>query len=67
MANKKIEPRLQPVMHQYLEDLVAIGAYGSSKSDVAKTLIEAGIRDALAKGIIGTRSTVSARPIRKGS
>lgn len=47
MANKKIQPRLPPIMHAYLQDLADIGAYGKDVSDVARTLIEAGIRQAL--------------------
>jgi hypothetical protein len=55
MANKKTEPRLPPITHKYLQDLADTGAYGKTPSDVARTLIEAGIRDALAKGIITVR------------
>ena len=43
MANKKVEPRLAPIMHTYLDTLVALGAYGKDKSDVARTFIERGI------------------------
>jgi len=55
MANKKVEPRLAPIMHAYLEDLADIGAYGKDKTDVARTLIEAGIREALGKQVIAPR------------
>jgi hypothetical protein len=57
MANKKIEPRLAPIMHAYLDDLVAIGAYGANPSDVARTLIEEGIRKAIAQRVIKARRT----------
>ena len=56
MANKKIDARLQPIMHAYLEDLARVGAYGRDKSDVARTLIEAGIRDAIEKQVIKART-----------
>ena len=55
MANEKIQPRLAPIMHAYLQDLVDIGAYGKDKSAVARTLIEAGIRTALADNVIQPR------------
>jgi hypothetical protein len=55
MANKKPQPRLSPETLAYLEDLAATGAFGGNPSAVARTLIEAGIRDALAKGIIAIR------------
>ncbi len=54
-ANQKIQPRLQPEMHSYLQDLLDTGAYGKTLSDVARTLIEEGIRRAMAKNIIGIR------------
>lgn len=54
--NKPIHPRLQPIMHDYLQDLVDTGAYGSNPTDVARTLIEEGIRQALAKKIIEVRN-----------
>lgn len=56
MANEKVQPRLAPTTHAYLRDLVKTGAYGTTPSDVARTLIETGIRDALAKNIISVRS-----------
>jgi Arc/MetJ-type ribon-helix-helix transcriptional regulator len=55
MANPKIQPRLSEIMHRYLDDLVEIGAFGSSPHDVARALIEAGIRDALSKNLIAVR------------
>ena len=55
MANKKIEPRLPAITHAYLRDLAATGAYGKDSTDVARTLIEEGIRTALAQGIIKVR------------
>lgn len=53
--NKPVHPRLQPITHQYLEDLVKTGAYGSNPTDVARTLIEQGIRQALADDLIEVR------------
>jgi hypothetical protein len=55
VANRKAQPRLAPETLAYLQDLADTGAYGTNPSDVARTLIEAGIRDALAKGIIAVR------------
>lgn len=37
---------------EYLDELAATGAFGTDAVDVAKTLIEAGIRQAVADGII---------------
>lgn len=54
-ANRKVQPRLAPETIAYLRDLAQICAYGTNQSDVARALIEAGIRDALAKGIIAVR------------
>jgi hypothetical protein len=42
-------------MHAYLQDLVDIGAYGSTPSDVARALIEEGIRRAISQGVIEKR------------
>ena len=46
-------------MHAYLQDLVDIGAYGKDKSDVARTLIETGIRQALADQVINPRKATN--------
>lgn len=54
-ANQKIQPRLQPEMHAYLQDLLDTGAYGKTLSDVARTLIEEGIRRAMAEKVIEIR------------
>ena len=53
--NKPVHPRLPPTTHGYLQDLVVTGAYGSNPTDVARTLIEEGIRKALAEKIIKIR------------
>jgi hypothetical protein len=55
MANRKIGTRLAPVMHAYLDDLAAVGAYGKDKTDVARTLIEEGIRRAIKEKVIAVR------------
>ena len=44
-----------PEMHAYLQDLLDTGAYGTNVSDVARTLIEEGVRRALAEKIIQVR------------
>lgn len=54
-ANPKIQPRLLPEVHAYLQDLLDTGAFGSTLSDVARTLIEDGVRRALAERIIQVR------------
>lgn len=53
--NKKVQPRLTEVQHLYLGDLVDTGLYGSNPTDVAKTLIESGIRRAIADRHITVR------------
>ncbi len=58
---KKVEPRLSPNTHAYLKDLVATGAYGNNVTDVAKGLIEEGIRRAIADRIVEVRKP----PVRK--
>ena len=54
-VNKKPQPRLSPETLAYLQDLAETGAYGGNPSAVARTLIEAGIREALTRGIIAVR------------
>ena len=54
-TNKPIQPRLTPATHAYLQDLADTGAYGSNPTDVARTLIEEGIRGALASKVIEVR------------
>ena len=53
---KKVEPRLSPKTFAYLEDLVDTGAYGNNVTDVAKGLIEEGIRRAIADRIVKVRN-----------
>ncbi len=53
--NKPVQPRIPPITHAYLQDLADTGAYGSNPTDVARTLIEGGIRKALADKIIKVR------------
>ena len=55
MANPKLEIRLPPIMHAYLEDLAAIG-YGKGKPGVARRFIENAITAALETKIISTRN-----------
>ena len=52
MANERVQPRLPPIMHAYLDALLDLGPYGKDKTDVARTLIEDGIKRALADGVI---------------
>jgi hypothetical protein len=53
--NPKVQVRLLPQTMAYLQDLLDTSAYGTTISDVAKSLIEAGIRQALADKIIEVR------------
>ena len=53
--NKPIHVRLPQIMHEYLQDLTDTGAYGANPTDVARTLIEEGVRKALADKIIEVR------------
>jgi hypothetical protein len=57
MPRRKIDARLAPVMHLYLDDLAKLGAYGRDKSDVARTFIEKGIRTALENKVIAPPTT----------
>jgi hypothetical protein len=54
-GNQKIQPRLAPIMHAYLDDLVRVGPYGDSPTEVAKSLIELGVMEAIAKAHIKVR------------
>jgi hypothetical protein len=53
--NKKVQPRLSPLMHKYLDDLVATRLYGGNPTDVARTLIEHGVKQAIADRHINVR------------
>ena len=55
MANPKLEVRLPPIMHAYLEDLASIGL-GRGKSGVARRYIENAVDSAIAKGQINSRN-----------
>lgn len=54
MANPKVEIRLPPIMHAYLDDLAGIG-YGASKVGVARRFVENAIAAALDSKVIATR------------
>ena len=56
MDSPKIEFRLSPILHAYLEDLADIGGYGQGKHGVAKRFVENGIQAALDKNVIEKRS-----------
>jgi hypothetical protein len=62
MANKKVEPRLLPETHEYLQDLVDTGTYGTNPTDVARGLIEEGIRRAIASKLIAVRRSPKPQP-----
>ncbi len=52
MPNERVQPRLSPIMHAYLDALLDVGTYGKDKTAVARHLIENGINQALAGGVI---------------
>jgi|APSaa5957512576_1039674.scaffolds.fasta_scaffold307105_1 hypothetical protein len=56
MANDPVEIRLPLVMHKYLEELACLGAFGSTKTAVARSFIEQGVQKALADELIEKRS-----------
>ena len=53
--NKKVQPRLPALMHDYLQDLVRSGLYGNNPTEVAKSLIEKGVMQAIADRHIDVR------------
>lgn len=55
MADDKVQPRLSPIMHKYLDDLSRVGPYGDTPTEAAKRLIELGVMDAIDKGLIKVR------------
>ena len=55
-TNPKIEFRLPPILHSYLEDLSGLGAYGKGAAGVAKKFVEQGIADALEKKVIAPKN-----------
>jgi hypothetical protein len=59
--NEKVQPRLAPLMHRYLDDLVATRLYGNTKTEVAKKLIEDGVRRAIADRHINVRKIAKRR------
>lgn len=52
----KVQPRLTPLMHKYLNDLVKLEFFGKDKTKVARRLIEDGILRAIADNLIKVRS-----------
>jgi hypothetical protein len=59
--NDKVQPRLSPLMHSYLTDLVDTRLYGDTKTEVAKKLIEDGVRRAIADRHIEVRRVAKKR------
>ena len=55
MANKRAETRVRPIIHDYIADLVKIGAYGKGPAGVIRRFIEGGIAHALETGVIAKR------------
>lgn len=52
----KVQPRLDPIMHKYLDDLIKLKFFGKTKTQVARRLIEDGIQRAIADNLIKVRS-----------
>jgi hypothetical protein len=66
MAGEKASTRRLPVTlsvatHAYLADLVRQGTHGTSVPDVAKTLIEEGIRSAIKDGLLSVIGSKEAK------
>ena len=53
-ATKRLSVTLAVATHEYLAVLASQGTHGTSLPDVAKTLIEEGVRNAIEKGFLGT-------------
>ena len=45
--NKHASTRLRPIMHEYIKDLVKVGAYGKGEAGVIRQFLENGIMTAL--------------------
>ena len=54
-VSERLQISLSAESHEYLERLAKKGTHGTKKTDVARTLIEAGIRDAIEKRYINMR------------
>lgn len=53
-TTKRLSVTLAVATHEYLAVLASQGTHGTSVPDVAKTLIEEGVRTAIEKGFLGT-------------
>ncbi|MCH8112696.1 MAG: hypothetical protein IH905_12200 [Proteobacteria bacterium] len=62
MAKDRVTPRVSTTTWRYLEDLMGTGLYGTTIDGVARTLIEAGIREAIGKSHIGVRQIEPEEP-----
>ena len=49
---RKVHPTLSEQMLDFLDDLIAIGNYGNSRSEVARYLIQRGIDDLLRNNVL---------------
>jgi hypothetical protein len=45
-GNPRVEFRLHPLNHAYLEDILKDGSFGGSKSEIVRRFVEEGIRRA---------------------
>lgn len=50
-----VQARLSALMHKYLDDLAETHLYGDNPTDVARTLIENGVKQAIADRHINVR------------
>ena len=64
-GNQKVQPRLSPLMHKYLDDLLGVAFYGKTKTQVAQRLIEDGIKAAIRDNLIKVRSVKIRKPKKK--
>jgi hypothetical protein len=53
-GNQKVQPRLSPLMHRYLQDFVD-GGFAKTKNAAAQKFIEDGIMAAIGKNLIDRR------------
>jgi len=54
-GSKKVQPRLSPLMHLYLADIVDTAMLGKTPTQVAQRLIEEGVRAAIRDRLIKLR------------
>jgi hypothetical protein len=59
-GNQKVQPRLSPLMHRYLQDFVD-GGFAKTKNAAAQRFIEDGVMNAIGKNLIARRKSPRTR------